>query len=308
MNNSKKKNIAHSVKERLKILAKQQDRKHQDLILSYMIERFLYRMSVSKYSDNFILKDALMLQVLGEECTRATRDIDFMCQSDLSLEECKQIVIDIINQPGSDDGVVFDVGTVKAIKIQKSSREGGVRVSFIGHLEMARANLQIDIGPYYRVIPSPLSFYFPQLLNYGCPNLLGYSAESIIADKFEAMVSRDETNTRLKDFYDIWVLSTVRYFESSSLREAIEEIFSYYGTAVPQEMPICFQEIYYANKSRQKQWETFLKNARLDASNTFAQVNESVQNFLMPVCLNQEIGKNIIWNPTKGWTENTTSN
>lgn len=309
MNNAKIKNISHSVKERLKIIAKQQGRKHQDLILCYLMERFLYRMSESKYGERFILKGALMLQVLGEQCTRATRDIDFMSQSDLSLDKYSQIVTDIMNYPVPNDGVVFDSGTIKINKIQKDARESGVRINFIGRIGEARATLQLDIGPYYKVIPSPITFYFPQLLNFGRPNLLGYSPESIIADKFEAMVSRDQSNTRLKDFYDIWILSSVRYFELFSLREAIKETFSYYKTPLPTEIPICFEEVFYSDKNRMTQWKTFLKNSQLETSQSFAEINEEVQKFLMPVCfhINEKIESNLLWAPSKGWIKNPIS-
>ena len=291
--------------ERLKNIAKHQGREHQDLILSYLIERFLYRMSASKYGEQFILKGALMLNVLGEQCTRATRDIDFMCQHELSLEYCKNVVLDIINNVVPDDGVVFDSETIKINEIQKQSRECGVRISFTGKIGTGKANLQLDIGPYYRVIPSPMTFDFPQLLNFGSPNLLGYSPESIIADKFEAMVSRDNTNTRLKDFYDIWILSTLRHFEIASLKEAIQEIFAYYETPIPSSLPTCFEKTFHSDKNKVSQWKAFLKNAGLNISESFPEVNEKVQNFLMPLCvaINQKSDENLLWSPINGWVK-----
>jgi hypothetical protein len=260
-------------------------------------------MSATKYAEEFILKGALMLQILGEQCTRATRDIDFMAQADFSLDKCRTIVTEIITCDVPDDGVEFDSNTIKAAEIQKDTRQRGVRVSFIGKIGTARATLQLDIGPYYRVIPSPITFEFPQLLNFGRPSLLGYSAESIIADKFEAMISRDDTNTRLKDFFDIWVLSMVRYFDLSPLKEAIKEVFDYYGTAIPKETPACFREEFYSNKAKLNQWKSFLKNAALDVSQDFSEVNQKVQDFLMPVCeaIDQNKDEELCWLPNKGW-------
>lgn len=303
MSNKDIKNITHSVAERLKSIAKKQNREHQDLILAYLIERFLYRISHTKYAEEFILKGALMLQILGEQCMRATRDIDFMAQADFSLEKCKEIVVEIIACDVPDDGVIFDANTIKVAEIQKDTRQRGVRASFIGKIGTARATLQLDIGPYYKVIPSPIAFEFPQLLNFGSPSLLGYSAESIIADKFEAMISRDDTNTRLKDFFDIWVLSTVRYFDLLSLKEAIEEVFGYYETPIPKETPACFSEEFYSNKAKLSQWKNFLKNAALDASHDFSEVNQKVQDFLMPVCdaINLSREGDLYWLPDKGW-------
>lgn len=297
------KNITHSVKARLHAIAKKQGREHQDLILSYLIERFLYRISLSKYSEEWILKGALMLQALGDECTRATRDIDFMSRSNLSMEHCKKIVLEIITTQVPDDGVIFDSESVKISQIQTDARQGGVRASFVGRIDKARAILQLDIGPYYRVIPSPMSFTFPQLLDFGSPNLLGYSAESIIADKFEAMVSRDDTNTRLKDFFDIWTLSKARIFEAALLREAISEIFGYYQTNIPDDIPICFKEEFYASNAKISQWKAFLKNANLNTSYEFPDVIRAIKNFLMPVCasLTDESKKDFQWIPGKGW-------
>lgn len=248
-----------------------------------------------------------MLQVLGEECTRATRDIDFMSRSNLSIERCKEIVLEIISTQVPDDGVVYESDSVKITQIQTDARQRGVRASFIGRIDKARAILQLDIGPYYKVIPSPMTFTFPQLLDFGSPSLLGYSAESIIADKFEAMISRDDTNTRLKDFFDIWTLSKVRNFESALLREAISEIFSYYQTNIPKDIPICFKEEFYASNIKISQWKAFLKNANLNVSYEFPEVIEAIRIFLMPVCdsLINESKEESQWIPSKGWQPKT---
>jgi len=305
MNNKNIKNVAQSVRERLKIIAHRQNREHQDLTLSYLIERFLYRLSKAGYGEEFYLKGALMLQVLGEKCTRATRDIDFMSQSHLSPEKTREIIKEVMTFPVSDDGVTFDSETLKVTDIQRDARQRGVRASFVGNIGTARATLQLDIGPYYKIIPSPIAFDFPELLSYGSPSLLGYSPESIIADKFEAMISRDDTNTRLKDFYDIWILSTARRFDYLSLREAITETFAFYKTPIPIDIPFCFNDAFRGDAAKINQWRAFLRNAELEISLDFYQINRSVELFLMPVCeaINQKSPKNLYWVPNRSWSE-----
>ena len=164
--------------------------------------------------------------------------------------------------------------------------------------------MQIDVASGYGVIPGPLPIEFPQMLNFGQPKLLGYTEESIVADKLEAMVSRDESNTRLKDFYDIWILSNVRRFEGEYLEAAINETFKYYGTKIPNTDPICFKPKFYEDNSKQIRWKTFLRDTGIEISEPFGKIVLGVRDFLMPLCMSisEKITMKKFWNSKNGWT------
>ncbi|MBL4818879.1 MAG: nucleotidyl transferase AbiEii/AbiGii toxin family protein [Deltaproteobacteria bacterium] len=299
-----KRNIEESVRQRLNNLAKTSGREHQDLILSYLMERFLYRLSQTRHKSTFVLKGALMLRLLGgPSLSRATRDIDLLSEKSIALKQAQLAIEEIVDMPVPPDGVRFDLNTLKVTEIQGGSRDRGVRASIIGHIGSARATLQIDIGSGYRVVPQADAVEFPQLLNFGSPSLFGYTAESIIADKFEAMVSRDETNTRLKDFYDISVLLEIRRFEGEILEAAINETFGYYGTLVPNSTPICFQKEFYDRSDKKTQWKTFLRNSKIESPYSFQEVVLKVRDFLMPLCsaINKGIAVIKVWEPSSGW-------
>lgn len=303
MNDLKSKNIPESVKRRLKNLAIQQGEDPGALFHYYVMERFLYRVSMSPEAHFFILKGALMLRVFGGALSRATRDIDFQTQGIHSSEYVINTIRKCLEETEIEDGVRFDSGSVQSAPIQLDTRDRGIRIEFLGYIGTSRYKVQVDIGSGGTIIPIPSWISYPAMLEFGAPKLLGYPKESIVADKFEAMVSRDLTNSRIKDFYDIWILSEAETFQEATLREAIESTFSYYMTTIPLEKPICLTQAFWGAPGQESRWLGFLKNAHIKVDCSLEQVIHRIEHFLMPICnpIHKSNYINRVWSPSGTW-------
>jgi hypothetical protein len=254
------KNKAASIRARLKNKAKEEGRPFQEILQYYAMERFLYRFSISPYVDKFILKGALMLRVWDNPETRPTMDIDFLGRTSNELEKIKAQITEIVNTESYDNGLSFDSSNLEVLRIKESADYQGVRVKFKAFLESARINMQIDIGFGDVVVPLPQKSEFPVILNDPAPYILCYSRESTIAEKFEAMVKLGELNSRMKDFYDIWLLARQFSFESRTLQTAIKRTFENRGTQIPQNIKAFSIEF---TSTKQNQWKSFRKRLKI---------------------------------------------
>ncbi len=218
--------IAASVRQRLLNNARETGRPFSELLQYFAMERFLYRLSKSVYADNFVLKGALMLSVWKAPLSRPTMDIDFLGKIDNNVEAIIAVTEDICRRKVEPDGIIFDLTSIRGERITEDAKYEGVRIRFHRSLDTARFTMQLDIGFGDVVIPAPDSLEYPTILDLPAPNLYGYNKESTIAEKFEAMVKFGALNSRMKDFFDIWLLSRQFDFEGSRLAAAIEKTFS----------------------------------------------------------------------------------
>lgn len=276
------KNVAASVRHRLLIKARETGRPFSELLQYFAMERFLYRLSKSHYADNFVLKGALMLTVWEAPVTRPTMDIDLLGRIDNSIATIVELTGEICRQEVEPDGIDFDVATIEAYRITEDAEYEGVRVRFHGSLGQARFTMQLDIGFGDVVIPAPASLQYPTILDLPSPKLRGYSKESAIAEKFEAMVKLGPLNSRMKDFFDIWLLSRQFDFEGQRLALAIEKTFSTRGTDVQSE-PNALTNSFAADPAKVAQWRGFIrKNRMTNIPQDFREVIEAIALFLEP--------------------------
>jgi hypothetical protein len=283
MTNSNLRNIAASVHQRLLNKSKESVRPFNELFQYYAIERFLYRLSRSSYAEKFILKGALMLMVWKIPAFRSTMDIDMLGKMKNSTDAIIAMVRDVCLQDVEPDGIVFDPNSVRGQIITEEADYEGVRVHFRGSLDNARITIQLDVGFGDVVIPSPEMMTFPTILDMPAPQIRGYSKESTIAEKFEAMVRRGIMNSRMKDFWDIRLLSRQFDFDGKTLAAAIAETFAARHTAIPPD-PVAFSEAFIQDKTKQTQWKAFLrKNRMVGDPNNFEEAVASVSLFLKPV-------------------------
>ncbi|MCY4519424.1 MAG: nucleotidyl transferase AbiEii/AbiGii toxin family protein [Caldilineaceae bacterium] len=178
-------------------------------------------------------------------------------------------------------GITFDPTTIKTEPITENAQYEGIRIRFLGTLGTARHHMQIDVGFGDVVYPKPVAMDFPVILDFPAPRMLCYSRESAIAEKLEAMVQWDMLNSRMKDFYDIWLLSRQFDFDGHELAEAIRRTFVQRSTPLPRMVP-AFTKLFVDNK--QVQWTNFhdrLKQEHVPAS--FADIVASIAEFLSPV-------------------------
>ncbi len=182
-------NIAASVHQRLLNLAKVRGRPFNELLVYYGIERFLYRLSISRHAEAFILKGALTLLVWQTPVTRPTRDIDLLGRTSNDLEAIRVLVAEVCQQTVEDDGLIFDPASVNTDRIAEDADYEGVRASFQGQLGNARIAMQIDNGFSDVITLAPISVTYPVMLNQPAPQLMAYNRETAIAEKLEAMVS-----------------------------------------------------------------------------------------------------------------------
>ena len=297
-------NVAASVHQRLLNLAKKSNRGFSDLLQYYALERWLYRLSRSDYSERLILKGRIAVVCMaGAPLTRPTRDIDLLGRLSNDLDSIRAVISGISVIPVEDDGLVFDPATVITERIAVDADYHGVRAKFRGHLENARIAMQIDIGFSDVMTPGPVHMTYPTILQQSAPRLLAYNRETAVAEKFEAMVKLGELNTRIKDFFDIWLLAAHFAFGGRTLTAAVGATFNRRQTAI-ETAPICFSERFASDPSKAIQWKAFVKRAILaDAPESFSQVMERVREFLQPVAMAIAEGRelNEKWSPGGRW-------
>jgi len=289
------KNIEASIRDRLLNIAKASKRDFNAVLLQYFQERFLYRLSVSSYSDNLILKGALLFVVNKIPLERPTKDIDFLGSHFSNNTENVRNAIKSIISIQADDGVTFDPNSITIDTITEESKYRGYRVNFFGQLGQARKRLQLDIGFGDKIVPEAYQIEFPTFLDLSVPKIKVYSIESAMAEKLEAITIFNYLTSRLKDFYDIWYLSHRYEFKSELLREAILTTFDNRNTNI-EDMKIVLDEEFINDVSKAKQWKAFLKRNRLDLDISFKNCMQDLITFLNPVLDPKQ--ENLYWKPS----------
>ena len=276
-------NLPASIHQRLLNQAKQQGRPLQELLQYFAIERFLFRLSQSSHATTFYLKGALMLRLWDSPLSRPTIDVDLMSRHVLSKDILEKTIKEVCEQKVIDDGCLFDSSTVQAQLIRIDNNYGGIRTEFIAHIGKMRLNMQVDVGFGDVIVPGPVPIDFPALLDFPSPHLLAYSPESAIAEKFQAIVVLDSANSRMKDFYDIWLLARTLPFDGTMLSQAITATFARRQTTLPVDVPTGLTDRFAKDQTKQAQWNAFVRKGRIAIDSvTFEQVVEFLRTFLMP--------------------------
>jgi len=297
------KNIGASVHRRLLDKAKESSRPFNEILQQFAVERFIYRLAKSPLADRFILKGALMFSVWSGSRARSTLDIDLLGRMDNSPEGIVAAMKDACGMDVEADGLSFNPETVAAVRITEDAEYEGVRVRVRGGLGNARVSLQIDIGFGDVVVPGPMKIVYPALLDFPAPELNGYTKESTIAEKYQTMVRLGVLNSRMKDYYDIWMLSRTFDFRGKSLAEAVEKTFANRKTPITN-APAVFDSSFAAEGDKKVQWQGFIRKAKLsDAPVAFEDIIAAVNKFLQPLVatLVERRPFRRIWNAPGPW-------
>jgi len=233
---------------------------------------------------------------------RPTMDIDMLGRLESSEDVLARVIKECMGVTVEDDGLIFNAKTVTTETITEDADYQGIRVKFKASLGNADITLQVDVGIDDDVVPGPLWIDYPVLLDNEKPHLLAYTPESTIAEKYQAMVELDMLNSRMKDFYDIWLLSNNLDFDGKQLAEAIRVTFGRRKTALPASIPTALSDRFIEDDRKQTQWKAFLRKSGLKQIDLRETV-EKLRVFLMlPTAgLLNEGDFDLRWKPGEGW-------
>jgi Nucleotidyl transferase AbiEii toxin, Type IV TA system len=276
---------AQSIRQRLKKRSDELGLEFQQALQYYAIERFLYRLSMTEWADQMIVKGATMLRVWQGVITRPTRDIDFLSRLEDTGTQIQTVVSDCLNVNVPEDGLHFKHQNFEE-SISIGGRYPGIRVKIRGDLHGAQFVITIDVGVGDATEPGPAWVDYPVLLHGPAPRILTYSPETAIAEKFEAIVNLGLANSRLKDYYDIWILATTDSVSPSELVEAVRATFQRRGAAIPAQPPVGLTSDFANQATTRRMWNAFkmkLRKSDVDVPDTLIQVIEVINQLLLPV-------------------------
>jgi len=283
MNDKRGKNTAASVRDRLLALARERGVDFQLLLTQYGLERLLYRLGQSAYKDRFILKGAMLFMLWGDQPHRPTRDVDFLGFGDSSEAGLQAIFRELCDLVVEDDGLTLMADSVRVEMIRDETEYGGMRVSLTSDLAGARIPIQADVGFGDAVTPEATEVEYPTLLANPAPRLKAYPRETVVAEKYQALVHLGLANSRMKDFYDLWVIASEFDFDGQTLSDAIRNTFSCRRTALPDRTPSGLRLEFYEDARKNSEWTAFIRKNQLNtAPPSLTEVCLLLQAFLLP--------------------------
>ena len=252
-------NIGASVRQRLLNLAHARGQSMELLLTRYALERLLHRLSLSPHRERFVLKGAMLLAIWFDEPHRATRDLDLLGFGD-AAEDALLVTFREIMGVDVDDGVSFDLKGLRIEAIREEVEYGGWRLRTTAALAGARIPITVDVGFGDAVEPGVEDIDLPVLLDMPSPHLRAYPPETVIAEKFHAIVALGRANSRMKDYYDVWMLTSAFEIEPERLRRAIVATFARRNTVIPTEVPDGLSDAFASDPGKQRQWDAFARN------------------------------------------------
>jgi hypothetical protein len=273
-------NVGASVRQRLLNLSRAGGPPFDILLTRYVLERLLYRLTLTPHAGRFVLKGAMLVTTWFADSYRQTRDVDLLgfgsAAPDAMLAVFQEVCAIQI-----EDGVIIDAAGLRVDLIREALEYGGLRLRTTATVAVARVSIVIDIGFGDATEPGIEEMELPVLLDQPAPRLKAYARETVIAEKFQAMVALGLANTRYKDFYDVWVLSRAYPFDGDRLARAIRATFDRRRTAIPAIPPEALTAAFAGDPQKRQDWATYitdLGSPDLD----LAQVAADLAAFLMP--------------------------
>jgi predicted nucleotidyltransferase component of viral defense system len=301
----KPRNMAASVRQRLMDMAHNHGDDFQLVLTRYVIERFLYRLSCSVHREEFVLKGAMLFRLWNDQPHRPTRDLDLLAKGDHSIEHLVGVFKTITGLTVEDDGLMFNPDMVRGELIKEAQDYEGVRVRCEVRLGNARIVLQIDIGFGDAITPNTEKIKYPTILNFQAPELQAYPRQTVVAEKYQAMVMLGIANSRMKDFYDLWILARTFAFDGPTLCRAIQATFHRRKTCLPTEPPLALTASFGTDAAKVKQWQAFIRKGKLDVGDTpLEKVCGFLNGFLVPLtqALVAKVPFENTWPPAGPWT------
>jgi predicted nucleotidyltransferase component of viral defense system len=273
-------NIGASVRARLQNISRERNQTFQLVLTHYVLERLLYRLSQTQHRDRFVLKGAMLITKWFPDPLRPTQDLDLLGLGDADPEKMVTTFREICAVP-LDDAVVFDIEAVEIDRMREELEYRGLRIKTNATVDGARVRVVIDIGFGDATEPDLTEMNLPVLLDFPAPHLRAYARETVIAEKFQAMVALGRANSRMKDLYDIWVLSRTHEFKGDNLARAIAATFARRKTEIPSEPPDALTSSFAEDLAKIQQWNSFVDDVALQPG-SLAEVVRNLTAFLMP--------------------------
>ena len=298
-------NLVASVHQRLMNLSKKRGEDFNLILTRYGLERLLYRLAQSRHASDFVLKGAMLFAVWTEKAHRTTRDLDLLLYRDQSGEHLATLIRDICQVEVLQDGLTFDSSTIRVEEIRENREYQGQRVQLFAYLGNARIKIQIDVAFGDVISPHAEEIEYPTMLDFPSPHIRAYPKDSVVSEKLEAMVTLGMPNSRMKDFYDIWVISKIFKFEGSTLARAIKETFERRKTPIPETIPPALSKEFGADRDKMTQWVAFLKRSGLAEQETdLTCVISELRTFLIPPMVAAGIGEPLhqLWPQGGSWS------
>jgi predicted nucleotidyltransferase component of viral defense system len=302
MNTTEGKKVLASVLARLRNTSKSNGAPFQQVLQQYAIERFLYRISKSRHAKSVILKGALLLKTIGIPTARPTLDIDMLRTGNADKGTLVALIKDCATLDVELDGLAFLADSVVAEEITKDSDYQGTRILMDARMDNVRLRIQVDFGVGDVIVPGPRMIEYPVFLGGDTIALLAYPVETSIAEKLQAMVALGDANSRMKDFYDVWICASHLDFETGKLFKSVQATFANRETDIPTDD---FQVLTTGFAERHiVQWNAFVKKiGEGTLANRFGEVIEDLRKFAIPmfryIALREKIGNQ--WRAGKGW-------
>ena len=246
----------------------------------------------------------MLFVALTGKSHRVTRDLDFLGYGDASAEHIAQVFRQISTTSVEPDGMVFDPKGITVQAIREDQVYESQRVCLMARLDTAVFPITIDIGFGDVVTPDVKFVAFPSLLDFPEPQVLAYPPETVVAEKFQALVYLGMRNSRMKDFYDLYLMARTFSFEGSVLIEAIRATFARRETNLPKDRPVALRAQFAEDPLKQTQWKGFLNRSGLsDAPMKLLTVIETLNTFLIPLLSAAEEGGeyNQVWRDGGPW-------
>lgn len=289
---------AISVKDRLKNQAVSSGKSMQEALIAYGLERTVYRLSISEYKERFTLKGGIFLYALFDgEFARVTRDIDLLAKNMSNSAEDMRSVFEHIFSIECDDALRYDLSSLEVMNITEFKEYHGVNVSIMAYLDRTRVPVSIDIGFGDVIYPERVMMEFPVLLDMDPPEIYAYSIYSVISEKFEAIVSLGDANSRYKDFYDIYILADRYELDGNLLKEAVRETFEHRETGFGD--IFAFDNGFITSEIHQSRWKAFLKKKKALINAELEEVIMMIKTLLIPIVDSIESNTDhpMLWDP-----------
>ena len=282
MSKKNSKNLDVSVHQRLLNLSRDRNEDFNLILIRYAVERFLYRLSCSKHAGSFILKGAMLMAIWIGQSHRPTRDLDLLVFGNSEAETLRIVFREICMVEVEKDGLEYDADSVEIEEIRENQEYSGQRVKVNAKLGKAKIRIQIDVGFGDVITPKAKSIHYPVLLDYPAPRIRAYNKETLIAEKLQSMVFLGMANSRMKDFYDIFILSKTFSFNGNTLAKAIKATFKRRGTQIPQDIPLALDDEFANSTDKNNQWKAFIsRNSLENFGVNFSQLIKELRNFLL---------------------------